>query len=97
MAFIRKRGGYFQLVETYRDGGKVRQRFIAALGKNATPEKALAAYQAEISESHVQTTHKTCRTERLARRRERLVQRASALEVYLACSGKHDKQTTYGA
>lgn len=66
MAFIRKRGGCFQLVETYRDGGKVHQRLIATLGSNAEPETALAAYQAEFSEHHYRTPRITRRRERLA-------------------------------
>ncbi len=86
MAFIRKRGGCFQLVETYRDGGKVHQRLIATLGSNAEPETALAAYQAEFSEHHY-------RTPRITRRRERLAQRIDALKSYLSRSGNPYKRS----
>ena len=41
MAFVRKRGDSHQLIETYRDGGKVKQRVIANLGHSTTPEEAL--------------------------------------------------------
>lgn len=84
MAFIRKRGGCFQLVETYRDGGKVHQRIIAALGSNATPETALAAYRKEYLERHYQTP-------RITRRREKLAQRIDALKSYLSRSGNSYK------
>lgn len=79
MAFIRKRGGCFQLVETYRDGDKVRQRLIAGLERNDTPEAALAAYRTEYLERHYST-------QRIRRRRERLAQRIAALECYLSGS-----------
>ena len=41
MAFVRKRGDSHQLIETYRAGGKVKQRVIANLGHSTTPEEAL--------------------------------------------------------
>ena len=41
MSFVRKRGSSHQLIESYREGGKVRQRVIANLGPWATPEEAL--------------------------------------------------------
>lgn len=79
MAFIRKRGGCFQLVETYRDGDKVRQRLIAGLEHHDTPEAALSAYCSEYQEPHYATP-------RIRRRRERLTQRIAALECYLSGS-----------
>jgi hypothetical protein len=45
MAFVRAKksltsGTYYQLVEAYRDGERVRQRVLAYLGKYATVEAA---------------------------------------------------------
>jgi hypothetical protein len=34
VAFIRKKGGYYYKVESYRENGHVRQRTLAYLGKN---------------------------------------------------------------
>jgi hypothetical protein len=41
MAFIRKRGKYRQLIETYREDGKVKQRVLANLGAGDTIEAAI--------------------------------------------------------
>jgi hypothetical protein len=45
VAFVRTKrvdgGEYFQLVENYRDGGKVRQRVLAHLGRYPTVEAAI--------------------------------------------------------
>jgi hypothetical protein len=56
MAFIRKRTGrwnggtavYYQLVETYRENGKVKQR-VAGLGVHPTVEEALHALRARVA------------------------------------------------
>lgn len=45
MAFIRakkgKKGTYYQLVENYREDGRVRQRVLCHLGRNPTLEAAI--------------------------------------------------------
>jgi hypothetical protein len=43
MAFIRRRGNSHQLIETYREDGKVKQRILANLGPHATLEDAIQA------------------------------------------------------
>jgi hypothetical protein len=45
MAFIRERGGSHQLIETYREGDKVRQRILANLGPAATVAEAIASLE----------------------------------------------------
>jgi hypothetical protein len=44
----RGRGPYFQLVRSYREGGKVKQEVLVHLGTHERPEDALAAWPAEI-------------------------------------------------
>ena len=41
MAFVRKRGNCNQLIETYREGGKVKQKVLADLARCTTAEEAL--------------------------------------------------------
>jgi hypothetical protein len=55
MAFIRKRISpsrrqtpSYQVIETYREDGKVKQRVLANLGRNPTPEKALSEFREEM-------------------------------------------------
>jgi len=43
MAFIRQRGNSHQLIETYREGGTVKQRILANLGPHRTLEDAIQA------------------------------------------------------
>jgi hypothetical protein len=43
----RGRGPYFQLVRSYREGGKVRQEVLVHLGTHEKPEDALAAWPSE--------------------------------------------------
>jgi hypothetical protein len=45
----RDRGPYFQLVRSYREGGKVKQEVLVHLGEHETPEAALAAWPSEIA------------------------------------------------
>jgi len=45
----RGRGPYFQLVRSYREGGKVRQEVLVHLGRHEKPEDALAAWPAEVT------------------------------------------------
>ena len=42
MPFVRKRNGSHQLIETYRDSGKVKQRIIANLGRFASTDEFLS-------------------------------------------------------
>jgi hypothetical protein len=44
----RERGPYFQLVRSYREGGRVKQEVLVHLGEHETPEVALAAWPSEI-------------------------------------------------
>ncbi len=51
--FVRKvksrgTGPYFQLVRSYREGGKVRQEVLVHLGRHERPEDALAAWPVEV-------------------------------------------------
>ena len=44
----RGRGPYFQLVRSYREGGKVRQEVLVHLGTHERPEDALAAWPPKV-------------------------------------------------
>ncbi len=52
MAYIRRKqvkgNTYYQLVESYRDGGKVRQRLIMHLGRYQTVEELIVSIEATI-------------------------------------------------
>jgi hypothetical protein len=41
-------GPYFQLVRSYREGGKVKQEVLVHLGTHDTPKRALAMWPSEI-------------------------------------------------
>ena len=45
----RGRGPYFQLVRSYRYGGKVKQEVLVHLGTHESPEDALAAWPSEVA------------------------------------------------
>ena len=45
----RGRGPYFQLVRSYREGGKVKQEVLVHLGEHETPEAALTEWPLEIA------------------------------------------------
>jgi hypothetical protein len=45
----RGRGPYFQLVRSYREGGKVKQEVLVHLGEHETPEAALTEWPSEIA------------------------------------------------
>ncbi len=45
----RGRGPYFQLVRSYREGGKVRQEVLVHLGRHERPEDALALWPSEVA------------------------------------------------
>jgi hypothetical protein len=49
----RGRGDYFQLVRSYREGGKVKQEMLVHLGEYETPEAALDAWPGEIEHLEV--------------------------------------------
>ncbi len=49
----RERGPYFQLVRSYREGGRVKQEVLVHLGEHETPEAALAAWPSEIEHLRV--------------------------------------------
>ena len=49
----RERGPYFQLVRSYREGGRVRQEILVHLGEHETPEAASAAWPSEIEHLRV--------------------------------------------
>jgi hypothetical protein len=59
----RKRGPYFQLVRSYREGGKVKQEVLVHLGEHETPEAALAAWPPEIE--HLRVIGRKGQAERL--------------------------------
>ena len=42
-------GPYYQLVRSYREGGKVIQEVLVHLGVHESPEDALAAWPAEVA------------------------------------------------
>ena len=44
----RGHGPYFQLVRSYREGGKVKQEVLVHLGRHEKPEDALAAWPSEV-------------------------------------------------
>jgi hypothetical protein len=44
----RGRGPYFQLVRSYREGGKVKQEVLVHLGHHEKPEDALAAWPSQV-------------------------------------------------
>lgn len=48
--FVRKRPSGNQLLESYRENGKVRQRVVFNLGHHENPEAALAEAEAELEE-----------------------------------------------
>jgi hypothetical protein len=59
----RERGPYFQLVRSYREGGRVRQEVLVHLGEHETPVAALAAWPSEIE--HLRAIGRESQAERL--------------------------------
>jgi len=43
-------GPYYQLVRSYREGGKVRQQVLVHLGEHPTPEGALDAWPSDVEQ-----------------------------------------------
>jgi uncharacterized protein YceH (UPF0502 family) len=59
----REHGPYFQLVRSYREGGRVKQEVLVHLGEHETPEAALAAWPSEIE--HLRVIGRESRAEKL--------------------------------
>jgi hypothetical protein len=57
------RGPYFQLVRSYREGGKVKQEVLVHLGEHETPKAALAAWPSEIE--HLRAIGRESQAEKL--------------------------------
>jgi hypothetical protein len=56
-------GPYFQLVRSYREGGRVKQEVLVHLGEHETPEAALAAWSSEIE--HLRAIGRDSQAEKL--------------------------------
>ena len=73
--FVRKvksrgTGPYFQLVRSYREGGKVRQDVLVHLGEHPAPEAALEAWPAQVE--HLRAIGRDDQAEKLQAKLERL-------------------------
>ena len=73
--FVRKvksrgTGPYFQLVRSYREGGKVRQEVLVHLGEHSAPEAALDAWPAQAE--HLRAIGRDDQAEKLQAKLERL-------------------------
>ena len=66
----RERGPYFQLVRSYREGGRVKQEVLVHLGEHETPEAALAAWPQEIE--HLRVIGRESQAEKLESKLEKL-------------------------
>ncbi len=66
----RGRGPYFQLVRSYREGGKVRQEVLVHLGIHERPEDALAAWPAEVE--HLRKIGREAQADKLQANLEKL-------------------------
>jgi hypothetical protein len=73
--FVRKvnsrgAGPYYQLVRSYREGGKVKQEVLVHLGEHETPEAALAAWPSQME--HLRRIGRDRRADELAAKLEKL-------------------------
>jgi hypothetical protein len=73
--FVRKvksrgTGPYFQLVRSYREGGKVKQDVLVHLGEHPAPEAALDAWPAQVE--HLRAIGRDDQAEKLQAKLERL-------------------------
>jgi len=59
----RERGPYFQLVRSYREEGRVKQKVLVHLGEHETSEAALAAWPQEIE--HLRAIGRESQAEKL--------------------------------
>jgi hypothetical protein len=66
----RGRGPYFQLVRSYREGGKVKQELLIHLGQHEKPEDALAAWPSEVE--HLRAIGRDDQADRLESNLEKL-------------------------
>ncbi len=66
----RGRGPYFQLVRSYREGGKVRQEVLVHLGIHETAEDALAAWPSEVA--HLRKIGREAQADKLQANLEKL-------------------------
>jgi hypothetical protein len=63
-------GPYYQLVRSYREGGKVKQEVLVHLGEHETPEAALAAWPSQME--HLRRIGRDRRADELAAKLEKL-------------------------
>jgi hypothetical protein len=63
-------GPYFQLVRSYREGGKVKQEVLAHLGEHPTPEEALVAWPSDVE--HMRAIGRNNQADKLAAKLDRL-------------------------
>jgi hypothetical protein len=73
--FVRKvksrgTGPYFQLVRSYREGGKVKQEVLVHLGEYPTPGAALDAWPAQVE--HLRVIERNDQADKLAAKLEKL-------------------------
>ena len=73
--FVRKvksrgTGPYFQLVRSYREGGKVKQEVLVHLGEYPAPEAALDAWPAQVE--HLRAIGRNDQADKLATKLEKL-------------------------
>jgi hypothetical protein len=66
----RGRGPYFQLVRSYREGGKVKQEVLVHLGHHEKPKDALAAWPSEVR--HLRAIGRDHQADRLEENLKRL-------------------------
>ena len=64
MAYIRKKSEYYYLVEGVREGGKVKQKTLAYLGKWPTLKSAIWGLFCELSEGEYRSYHAHVKTRR---------------------------------
>jgi hypothetical protein len=75
LVFVRKvksrgTGPYFQLVRSYREGGKVKQEVLIHLGEYPTPEAALDAWPTQVE--HLRAIGRDDQADKLAAKLEKL-------------------------
>ena len=79
---------YFQVVETFRDGYRVRHRSIVSLGRNRSPKEAIRAYEKEMAgwKREISDVGRARKTSRMAERRcseleERIARKVKKIEL----------------
>jgi hypothetical protein len=63
-------GPYFQLVRSYREGGKVKQEVLVHLGEHTTPEAALEAWPSDLE--HLRAIGRDGQADKLKAKLDRL-------------------------